>query len=141
MIVINDELAIPERELRFTASRSGGPGGQHVNKVATRVTLHYDIRGSSTLSDEQKSRIVSELAKRVSRDGVLCLHSGRRRSQSANRAAAIERFRELIRDALEPDVPRVPTRPSAGSRERRMEDKRRRTKIKQGRSAGSDEED
>ena len=133
MIEIAPGLAIPDAELGFAASRSGGPGGQNVNKVATKVTLTFDVASSPSLTDEQRSRIRSRLARRISKDGVLQVVSQRHRTQGANRAAALERFVELLRAALAADLPRLPTRPSRGAKERRVEEKKLRARAKEGR--------
>ena len=133
MIEIAPGLAIPEGELRFTASRSGGPGGQNVNKVATRVTLIFDVGGSPSLSPDQKARIRERLATRISRDGVLRVVSQRHRTQAANRKAAVERFVELLRVALAEEPPRVPTRPTRVARERRVASKKLRARVKEAR--------
>jgi ribosome-associated protein len=123
MIEINPALAIPESELRFAASRSGGPGGQNVNKVATRVTLSFDVAGSASLAPEQKLRISVALATRMSRGGVLRVVAQLHRTQSANRKAARERFIELLRVVLAEEALRVPTRPSRAAKERRLVEK------------------
>jgi ribosome-associated protein len=130
MIEINARLSIPEEELSFSASRAGGPGGQHVNKVSTRVTLRFDVDGSPSLSPAQKRRIRSTLATRITRDGVLRVVCGRQRSQAANRIEAMERFAELLRQALRPRRRRVATRVPANEKRRRLEQKRRRARLK-----------
>ena len=130
MIEILPALAIPEAELTFTASRSGGPGGQHVNKVASRVTLRFDVAGSPSLDDEQKQRIAARLATRITKDGELLLHASRHRSQAANRLDLVQRFAELLRAALTPRRKRRKTAPTRAARERRLEGKRRRSEQK-----------
>ena len=139
MIEIRDGLAIPEEEVSFLFSRSGGPGGQNVNKVSTRATLLFDVVGSSSLSPDQKARILSRLATRVSRTGILRVVSQATRSQAANRAAAIERFAELVRGALRREKPRAPTRVSRAEKARRLESKRRRSRLKRNRVARADD--
>ncbi|NVM21262.1 MAG: aminoacyl-tRNA hydrolase [Desulfobacterales bacterium] len=134
MLKVTDQVSIPEEELRFTASRSSGPGGQNVNKVNTRVTLWFDVANSPSLSVEQKERILSCLETRVNKKGVLRVVSQRYRTQTANRETAVERFLELLREALEEEKPRQKTKVSQPSRERRLHDKRRRALIKQQRS-------
>lgn len=134
MIEINDEVAIDEAELDFAASRSAGPGGQNVNKVATRMTLRFDLAGSPSLSPEHKERIRERLSTRISKAGVLSVSSQRHRTQAANRDAARERFVELVRGALEEQPERRPTRTPRGVRRRRLEGKRRRGRLKQDRS-------
>lgn len=134
MIPIIESVAISEDEITFTASRSGGPGGQNVNKVSSRVTLAFDVRNSSALSDEQKQKIAAKLATRINKDGVLQIASQRTRSQDQNRADALERFADLLRQALTPKRPRVKTRVPKAAKAKRFEEKRKRTLIKQARS-------
>ncbi len=123
-IPITDQVAIPEDELRFTASRSGGPGGQNVNKVSTRVTLWFDLLGSPSLSDADKDRIARRLGGRVGKDGVLRVVSQQTRSQAANRELALARFVELLRAALTPLPVRRKTRATLAARLRRLEHKK-----------------
>ncbi|HYR87223.1 MAG TPA: alternative ribosome rescue aminoacyl-tRNA hydrolase ArfB [Terriglobia bacterium] len=134
MIRITNELSIPENEITFTASRSGGPGGQNVNKVSSRVTLSFDVWGSTALSEEQKRKIASKLATRINKDGVLRIISQRTRSQEMNRGDALERFVDLVNRALIPERRRIKTRTPAGAKERRMEEKKKRTRVKEARS-------
>lgn len=135
MIQITPDLALPDEEISFTTSRSGGPGGQNVNKLETRVTLRFDLAGSAVLSEEQRVRLRERLATRVTKDGVLHVTSQRHRSQMANREAAVERFVELVREALREEVPRKKTRPSRAVKARRLDEKRRRSGRKRERSA------
>ena len=133
MIEITPDLSIADGELRFSASRSGGPGGQNVNKVSTKVTLTFDVAGSPSLSPEQREHILERLATRISRDGVLQVVSQRHRSQAANREAVVTRFVELLRLALAEESPRVPTRPTRVAKERRVTSKKLRARIKNSR--------
>jgi len=133
MIRVNDSLEIPEEELSFSASRGGGPGGQHVNKVASRVTLRFDVARSQSLSDEQRARLLEKLSSRLTREGVLLLSSHESRSQAANREDVVRRFAQLLREGLLRPKKRRPTRPTRGSRERRIESKKRRSGVKRGR--------
>ncbi len=134
MIPITDDISIPDSELSFTASRSSGPGGQNVNKVSTRITLRFDLEASPSFSAEQKERIRERLATRISKQGILSVSAQRERSQSANRAATVERFVELVQQALEIEAERRPTRKSRGVDRRRLEEKRKRARIKRQRS-------
>ena len=127
---INPRLSIPEREIAFATSTSSGPGGQHVNRVETRVTLLFDLEASESLSAEQRERIRERLATRINKAGVLRVTSQKHRSQAANREAATERFAALLADALEEEPSRKPTRPSRAAKRRRLRKKRRRGEIK-----------
>ena len=133
-IDVRDGLSIPAEEITFTTSRSGGPGGQHVNKVSTRVTLWFNVNGSSALSDSQKRRIRERLAGRIGRDGRLRVVCGRHRSQAANREEATARFVGLLREALERRRSRRKTSVSGAERRRRLQEKRRRGDVKRLRS-------
>jgi ribosome-associated protein len=123
---IDSRLFIKDRELTFSASTSSGPGGQHVNRVATRVTLLFDVDGSASLSAIQKQRVREALATRINREGTLRVVSSRHRSQRANRAATIERFIGLIAEAVRPRTRRRKTVVPRAQRRRRMDQKRRR---------------
>lgn len=131
MIDITDHLAIPESEVTFTASRSSGPGGQQVNKISSRVLLRFDVAVSPSLSEAQKRRILSRLATRISKDGVLRVVSQQHRSQSANRQVAMARFAALLRAALTPVPARQKTAAPPAARQRRLEQKKRRGQLKQ----------
>lgn len=133
MVHVNDRLELPEEELSFSASRGGGPGGQHVNKVASRITLRFDVANSPSLSDDQRRTLLEKLSSRLTRDGVLLLSSHESRSQAANREEVVRRFAQLLREGLVRPKRRRPTRPTRGSRERRIESKKRRSGVKRGR--------
>src|SRR6516225_10851753 len=133
MIRLNLGIAIDERELDFEFIRSSGPGGQNVNKVSTAVRLRFDARGSSALPEDVRERLIRLAGRRIGDDGFLTIHARQGRTQETNRRDAIKRFVELLERALERPTPRRPTRPTAGSRERRLDAKRRRGQTKQAR--------
>jgi len=134
LIAIVDGLEIPEHEVDFAVSRSGGPGGQNVNKVSTRVTLRFNVDASEVLSIDQRRLIRARLATRINKEGILQVTSQRTRSQELNRADVQERFAELLRDALHKEPPRIPTRVSRAAKIKRVEEKKKRTEIKVARS-------
>ena len=116
MIRINSGLSIPTSELRFSASRGGGPGGQHVNKVASRVTLSFDVRNSPSLDDADRARLEDKLRSRITTAGILSLSSHSTQSQAANRADVVERFATLGRAPVRRRRRGRPTGPGAASR-------------------------
>jgi len=134
MIPIISGVFIPEDEITFTASRSGGPGGQNVNKVSSKVTLAFNIQDSRALSDEQKRKIAAKLSTRINKEGILQIVSQRTRSQEVNRTDTIERFAELLRRALTPQRTRIKTRIPKAAKEHRLDEKRQRSAKKQIRS-------
>ncbi|MHC4117486.1 MAG: alternative ribosome rescue aminoacyl-tRNA hydrolase ArfB [Planctomycetota bacterium] len=134
MIEITSNVAISEDELVFRASRSGGPGGQNVNKVNTRVTLFFDVANCDSLSGVQKRRITTRLSTRIDRDGVLRVISQKYRTQKANRRVAVERLRDLLSDALKTRPVRKKTGIPRAAKERRLEEKRRRGLLKRQRA-------
>jgi ribosome-associated protein len=140
MIRVNDQVAIDDGELRFEFSRSSGPGGQNVNKVETKVRLLFDVHNSRSLTTDQRDRIEEQLATRITKDHVLHVTSQRHRSREANRRATIERFTELLAEALVEKEPRLPTKVSTAQRRRRLESKRRRSQKKALRTRPEDED-
>ncbi len=132
-VAIQPGLVIPRRETWYEFSHASGPGGQNVNKVATAATLCFHPASSGVLTPMQKDLIARRLANRINADGVLRITAADARTQSANRASADARFADLIRDALKVQKKRRPTRPSRGSIERRLVDKRFRAARKAGR--------
>ena len=124
---IRARLTIPAREIELRATTSGGPGGQHANRSLTKVVACFDVAASTALSDADRELVTQRVGRQV------CASSGRFRSQSANRAAALESLAHKIGEALLRQAPRRATRPTRGSQERRVEQKRARSKVKQGR--------
>lgn len=128
---VTDAVTIPMSELQFHFSRSGGPGGQHVNRTATQVELTFDVQGTTSLNEAQRARVLSKLKSAIDSRGVLHLTCQTTRSQSRNRAEVIERFQRLLRQALHVPKPRRPTQPGRAAAERRLQAKRRAGLLKQ----------
>ncbi|MBN1277965.1 MAG: aminoacyl-tRNA hydrolase [Deltaproteobacteria bacterium] len=133
-IKISETISIPPEELKFTASRSSGPGGQNVNKVNTRITLWFDVIKSPSLSGHQKELILSRLLTRTNKEGILRVVSQKHRTQAANRNAAIERFALILQEALQEELPRRETKIPKSAREGRLDEKKHRSRIKERRS-------
>jgi len=127
-------ITIPESEFEWTAIRSQGAGGQNVNKVSSAVQVRFDIRASS-LPDDVKARLLARGDQRLTKDGVIVIKAQRHRSQEQNRADAIERLHALVNSAAAVAPVRKPTRPTRGSKERRLELKTRRGQIKAARGS------
>jgi ribosome-associated protein len=126
MIRVTDTIAIDERELEESFIRSSGPGGQNVNKLATAVQLRFDVRRSPSLPDGVRARLERLAGRRLTNEGVLVITAQRHRTQERNRQDALDRLIELIQEAAVVPKRRRPTRPTAGSRERRIESKKHR---------------
>ena len=137
MIQVTDTVAIAESELQFQASRSGGPGGQNVNKVNTRVMVLFDVANSPTLSEDNKALILKRLSTRINKEGVLRVVSQKYRSQERNRDAAVERLVELLQGALKRSKRRKKTKIPTEAKEARLKKKKQRSKVKQLRSKKS----
>ncbi len=135
-------VSIPARELSVRVSRSSGPGGQRTNKVATRVSLLWDVRRSVALDDARRARVLERLASRLTARGELVVHAQASREQTRNRAEARRRLAAIVREALTPPgPPRRATKPTRGSVERRLGEKRRRGETKRGRRPTSRDDD
>jgi ribosome-associated protein len=134
-IPIIDELRIPGAEVRYETGPSSGPGGQHVNKTETRVTLVFDLEGSNALDELQRATLLRALAGRINKEGELRLSSQSSRSQKKNREDATQRFAALLREALTPKPPRKSTRVPKGAKLRRMDGKRKQANKKRSRQA------
>ncbi len=140
-LVISADLRIPLSELRYRTSRSGGPGGQHVNTSSTRVEVIWDVAGSPSLSPEQRSRLLQRLATRLDTEGQLRLVSSGTRSQLRNKDDVTDRLRSTVAAALLVPKKRKPTKPSRAAKAARLEAKRKRAATKRQRQApGSDDD-
>jgi ribosome-associated protein len=123
-------LALDEGELQFRAARASGPGGQHVNKTSTAVELRFDVRGSPSLPDDVRARLEALAGSRLTQDGVIVLFAQVFRSQEMNRQDALARLLALVRQAAHKPKARKPTKPTYGSKLRRLEHKAGRAGIK-----------
>jgi ribosome-associated protein len=135
MIRVTGKISIDERELTESFVRASGPGGQNVNKLSTAVQLRFDVRGSPSLPAEVRARLERLAGSRLTLGGVLVITAQRHRTQARNRQDALDRLIDLIRRAATPPAPRRPTKPTAASRERRIESKKRRANVKASRRA------
>jgi len=140
-LVLSGGNRIPAAEIVELASRSSGPGGQHVNTSSTRVTLRWNIRDSRGIKPEVRARLIARLRPRLSKDGTLIVHADRQRSRERNRESARERLRDLVEKALYQEPPRRPTRPTRASKLRRLDTKRHRAKVKSQRRVSRDDAD
>ena len=130
MIPVTPRISLDERELSFSFIRASGPGGQNVNKVSSAVQLRFDVRNSPSLPESVKARLEMLAGRRLTQDGVLVLLAQQHRSQERNREDAIARLTELIRQAAIVPKARRATRPTLGSKKRRVESKVRRGAVK-----------
>jgi ribosome-associated protein len=138
-IRVNRSLVIPDDELELAFSASGGPGGQHANRSATRVELIWNVESSRVLGPRQRERILRELAGRIDSSGSLRVQSGRRRSQLRNREDAEARLADIVADALRPPKRRIPTKRSTSANEARLAGKKHRSQKKAARRIIVDE--
>ena len=138
-IPVTDTIAIDEDELSESFVLASGPGGQNVNKVSTAVQLRFDVARSPSLSADVRVRIAVIAGQRLTKDGVLIVIARSHRSQERNRSDARARLIDLIRRAATPPKPRHKTKPPRASKERRLDSKMRRSRLKRARSGVSDD--
>jgi ribosome-associated protein len=138
-LIVEEDVIIPGSELWFTASRAGGPGGQHVNKTSSRVTLHWNLSQTDALTPAQKKWAMARLKSRLNKAGVLTINVDDSRSQKTNRQVARDRLASLVRSAIKAKKARIPTKASKTADRRRLEDKSRKGEIKRLRSNPTDE--
>jgi ribosome-associated protein len=140
MIEVTDQLRIPRDEIAFQYVRSSGPGGQNVNKVATKAVLRWDVTKSPSLPADVRARFLERHATRINTAGELVLSCGRFRSQARNAEACLDLLRQLVAEVATPPPERVPTKTPARAKRRRLQDKHRHAAIKQRRQARPDED-
>jgi len=127
---IKNGIVIPVNELEITSSRAGGPGGQHVNKTSTAITIRWNVKNTQALNDEQKERVLKKLQTRLTSDGDLIIRNSSSRSQQQNKDAAFVQLANIVRKALHVPKKRIATRMSKAAKESRLQTKARRSMLK-----------
>jgi ribosome-associated protein len=130
MLTVNDRITIPEAELHWSYSRAGGPGGQNVNKVASKATLRWDMQASNAVSALVKSRLAKAHPSIVTTDGEVLMTSQEYRDQERNRERCLEKLRDILLAAATPPKPRFKTKPTKASQRRRLDDKKQQSTKK-----------
>ena len=138
-LFIQDGITIPHHELEITASRAHGPGGQHVNKVSTRITVRWNVLETTALSAEQKQRVVEKLGTELTAQGDLLVHASNSRSQYQNKQAALELLADKLKKALKVSKKRFASTISRSTKESRLQHKKERSMVKKMRKIGGEE--
>jgi ribosome-associated protein len=138
MITLNSRITIPESELRFSFARSGGPGGQNVNKVSSKATLHWDVVQSPSLPDDVKQRFLTKFKSRITTQGEIVITSQESRDQPKNIQLCLDKLRAMLMEVLVPPKKRRPTKPTKGSKVRRLNDKKNKSQTKANRRTSWD---
>lgn len=138
-LFIKTGITIPEQEVDIVTSRAGGPGGQHVNKTSTRITVRWNIKTTMALTDEQKERAIQKLGSQITADGDIIVHNSSSRSQLHNKKAALLDLADKIRKALHVEKKRMKTRTPKGAKESRLKEKKSRSFLKKMRSKKIDD--
>lgn len=133
-LFIKTNITIPEHEIEITSSRAGGPGGQHVNKTNTKITIRWNVKNTSVLTEEQKERVMTKLQSSLTTEGDLIVHNNESRSQQQNKKLALDHLAQQIRQALYVPKKRIKTRVSQSTKEARLKAKSYRSEIKKMRS-------
>ena len=131
MLSVNSRIQIPEREFKFSFSRSSGSGGQNVNKVNTKVTLHWDVEDSPSISEALRQRFIKRFASRISQEGEVVISSSRSREQARNKAQCLEKLKAMILEVASPAKKRIPTKIKKSAVERRLKDKKMKARTKE----------
>jgi ribosome-associated protein len=130
---ISDNLTIPESELRLSFARSSGPGGQNVNKVSSKAVLHFDVAGSPSVPADVRQRFLEQFRSRITTSGEVVIHSEEYRDQPRNIQACYDKLRQMVLSVLRPPKKRRATKPTKGSKVRRLKEKKARSEVKKGR--------
>lgn len=133
MITLNSHITIPESELRFSFSRSGGPGGQNVNKVSSKATMHWDVVQSPSLPADVKHRFLTRFKSKITTQGEIVIVSQESRDQPKNIQLCLDKLRAMLMEVLVPPKKRRPTKPTKGSKVRRLDAKKNKSQTKQNR--------
>lgn len=139
MLVVNDRIQIHEDEFTWSFVRAGGPGGQNVNKVASKAVMRWNVRATTSLPDDVKARFETQQRRRITLEGELIVTSQRYRDQERNRQDCLEKLQAMVLQATVVPKPRKKTKPSRAAKERRITNKKRRSQVKRRRQAPSDD--